>query len=56
MNLEQKKIVLTIKKYETTNMELEIRIAEREEEIERLKKTIKENKDTMERMKEALNV
>jgi len=55
MNIEKMKIKLTIKKYETTNMELGVRIAEREEEIARLKKTIKENQDTMDRMKEALD-
>ena len=53
MNIEKMKAEITIRKYETTNLELTVRIAERKVEIARLESTIKENKEKVLELKGA---
>lgn len=55
MTLDMKKKVLELKRVETARMELELKIEERLEEIERLKKAIEIQAATEEKLKKELN-
>ena len=50
MSLDKKKKVLELKRVETARMELEFKIEERLEEIERLKQAIEIQKQTEEKL------
>lgn len=55
MTLETKKKILELKRVETARMELELKIEERLEEIERLKHAIEIQKQTEEKIQNELN-
>jgi predicted RNase H-like nuclease (RuvC/YqgF family) len=55
MNLETKKKILELKRVETARMELELKIEERLEEIERLRAAIEIQKQTEEKLKKELS-
>lgn len=55
MTLEMKKKVLELKRVETARMELELKIEERLDEIERLKKAIEIQIVTEEKLKKEIN-